>query len=308
MARTFASFDDLKTALAALGPEEMLVVDLTPYLATDILAHDPVNRKVRAANIAKIKRDIEGGFWDARKSSPLRFLPTFQLADGQHRCKAVVETGTSIVVSICIVPDTVGVDEGAGRTLVDHLQLTHKFNEETANLVSVVTKALCHVYAAGNREYLGFFEKHRAFITECAEKPQSWLAEQAVSVTVVFKPAVLAALRARAIHENAEPAESVDQFLNDAINGGASAPEGTPRRALAKQFFDDMLEAFSKKKAKRADMLVWLLAALRFQREGVIKNIATARLTVKKKRGPKKLALPAGAMRAPEQASTNLGA
>lgn len=287
MARTFSSFEELETALKALGPEDILTaVSLTPELASEILAHDPVNRKVRMGNLAKIKRDIEGGFWDPRKAPPLRFLTSIQLADGQHRCKAVVETGITIVVAVCVVPDTVGVDEGAGRTLADHLQLKYKVDDTTAQLMSVVTKALCHIPSAGNREYLEYVTEHKAFITECAQKPQAWLADQAPSVAAVFKPALMATLRARAIHEKQEPAESVDELLYDAINGGATAPEGSPRRALAKQFFDQMQEAFSKKKTKRADILNWLLAALYFAREKVIKNIGTARIPgQKKKRG-----------------------
>jgi hypothetical protein len=279
MARIFTSFDDLKVALTALGPEEQLpAVHLSPELATEILAHDPVNRKVRPANLAKLRREIEGGFWDGRKSTPLRFLPGFRLADGQHRCRAVIESNTAITITMCIVPDTVGVDEGAARTLVDHLQLSHGLDEAQANLASVVTKSLCHVASAGNRDYLTFYKEHEAFIRECAEKPIVWLADQQPSVAAVFKPPILATLRARAVSENHEPAESVDQLLLDAINGGTTAPEGTPRRALAKQLFDAMQEAFTRKKAiKRKDMLEWVLAALKFQREGVLKNILTAR-------------------------------
>jgi hypothetical protein len=289
MARTFTSFTELKTALEALGPEEHIVaVQLTPALAADILAHDPVNRKVRGSNLAKIKREIEGGYWDPRKSSPLRFLPGAKLADGQHRCRAVVDTNVAIVVSMCIVPDTVGVDEGAGRTLVDHLQLSHGLDETRAMLVSVVTKALCHTPAPGNRDYLAFFEHDEAFIRECAEKPLDWLKDQMHPVALIFKPPVIAVLRARAIRENQEPAESVDQLLFDAINGGTTAPEGSPRRAIAKQLFDAMLQAFESKRTKRHDMLKWVLAALKFEREGVLKNILTAKLPGDKKRRGKK--------------------
>jgi hypothetical protein len=279
----------LKAALTALGPEENLAaVQLTPELAADILAHDPVNRKVRASNLTKLKREIEGGFWDPRKSTPLRFLPAVKLVDGQHRCRAVVETNIAIVVSVCIVPDTVGVDEGAGRTLVDHLQLSHGLDETRAPLVAAVTKALCHVPAAGNRDYLEFYEQDTAFIRECAEKPLAWVADQLHPVALIFKPPVVAVLRARAIRENKEPAESVDQLLVDAINGGTTAPDGTPRRAISKQLFDAMLAAFESKKTKRQDMLKWLLAGLKFEREGVLKNILTAKLPGDKKRRGKK--------------------
>lgn len=291
MARSFTSFEELKTALEALGTEEIIgALALTPALAGDILAHDPVNRKVRANNLAKLAREIEGGHWDPRKSPPLRFLPTFRMSDGQHRCLTVVKTGIAIVVSACIVPDTLGMDEGAPRTLVDHLQLSHGLDETRATLASVVTKALCHVANASNRDYLAFYQQHEAFVRECVEKPLAWLEDQMPAVAAVFKPAILVTLRARAIHEKNEPAESVDQLLSDAINGGATAPEGSPRRALAKQFFDNMQEAFSSKKTKRKDMLDWVLAALRFERDGIIKNIATARRPSDKKRQPKKAA------------------
>lgn len=290
MARTFASFEELKTALAGLGPEDILAaVTLTPALATDILSHDPVNRKLRSGNLAKLERDIREGFWDARKAGPVRFLPTLRLADGQHRCRAVVNTETAIVVSMCIVPDTVGCDEGSGRTLADHLELSYGFDNASASLAAVVTKAICHVYAAGNRDFLKFFEQHQPFITECAEKPQTWLADQKPNVMRAFKPSVLAMLRARAIAENNEPAESVDQLLYDAINDGTTAPEGSPRRALAKQFSEAMYAAASAKKPKRSDVLKWLLAALKYEREGILKNILTAKMGGDKKRRTRRL-------------------
>jgi hypothetical protein len=310
MARTFATFDELKRDLANLADDDLLVVSLTPELAADILAHDPVNRRLRPGNLTKLKREIEGGFWDPRKSTPLRFLPALRLADGQHRCRAVVETKTTITVTMCLVPDTVGVDEGAARTMVDHIQLMYGFDEGKANLVSTVTKALCHVPAAGNREFLAFFKEHEPFIVESADKPLAWLADQLPVVAAVFKPGILATLRAKAIFENSEPAESVDQLLYDAINGGATAPEGSPRRALAKQFFDAMQDAYKGRKAtKRQDMLKWLIAALRFEREGQLKNILTARIPgEKKRRGGKKPPFMPGIDRATAAQSIEAGA
>jgi hypothetical protein len=56
-----------------------------------------------------------------------------------------------------------------------------------------------------------------------------------------------------------------------------------------------MLAAFENKKTKRQDMLKWLLAALKFEREGVLKNILTAKLPGDKKRRGKKPARAAAA-------------
>lgn len=283
MARQFSTFTDLQIALAALNSDEHLPVLVTPELAAEILGHDPVNRKVRRAKLLQLIREITGGHWDPRKSTAMRFLPTQRLADGQHRCLAVIETKTAIIVPVCLVSDTVGVDEGAARTLADHLQLSYGFDEDQAALAAAVTKALEHVSGAGNRDYLDYFKAHEIFIRECVSKPLEWLADQQPSVSKVFKPVSMAVLRARAISENEQPAESVDQLLYDAINGGATAPDGSPRRALAKQFFDAMHDAFSKR-GKRPEMLKWLLAALKAERDGQIKNILTMRMPSKKKR------------------------
>jgi hypothetical protein len=89
-------------------------------------------------------------------------------------------------------------------------------------------------------------------------------------------------MRARAIQEMNEPAESVDQLLNDAINGGATAPEGSARRALAKQFFDAMSDAFQKR-TRRPEVFKWFLNALKATRDGQVKNILTMKSQKKKK-------------------------
>jgi hypothetical protein len=288
MAHEFGSFTELKAALLALGPEDNLpAVLLTPELAQDILDHDPVNREIRKHKIEQLKREVTGGYWDLRKCTAMRFLPSGQMADGQHRCLAVVATKVAILVPMCIVPDTIGVDEGANRTLVDHLQLSFSLQKEQAVLASIVTKALCEIHSANNRDFLEFFRQHRAFIMESVTKPLGWLEDQMPAVAAIFKPALLAVNRARLIQKDKEPAESVDQLLHDTLNAGVTAPEGSPRRALAKQLYDQMQAAYEKKGAKSKDFRTWTLNALYCERQNVIKNIITARPLGQKKRGKK---------------------
>jgi hypothetical protein len=285
MSQQFTTFESLKLALLTRGQDEIpLVVMLTPELAQDILNHDPVNRKIRTGNLLKLEREIRGQHWDLNKCTPIRFLPSGRMADGQHRCRAVIATGIAVLVYMVVVPDTVGVDEGANRTLVDHLQLGAGLDEPIANLVSPVIKALCHVPSAGNRDYLTFYQEHKEFILECAQKAHEWIADQQPSVAAVFKPPMLAVLRARAIREAHEPAVSVDELLYDAINAGATAPDGSPRQALARQFWQAMQDAFKTRKAKPRDILRWFLTAIRFARDHQVKNILTARLPGDKRR------------------------
>ena len=292
MARTFESFADLKTALIALGDEEMLTaVQLTPELAQDILNHDPVNRRLRPWKQAQFVREIEGRHWSFQKSTPLLFLaPVMRLADGQHRCRAVIEAKTAIVTSMGVILDTLGVDENEKRTLVDHLTIDYKLADAEVILAAGVTKALCHEPNAGNREWLTFFRENQSFILESVRKPMGWLDEQdSKIIRAIFRPQVLVQMRARAIRNHGEPAESVDQLLYDAINGGATAPEESPRRALARQLWDEMEKAHSAKRGpKQIEMLNWLRNALRFEREGIFGDITTARLPGGKSKRRKK--------------------
>jgi hypothetical protein len=107
-------------------------------------------------------------------------------------------------------------------------------------------------------------------------------------VARVFKPALLASLRAQVIAEKQEAAEAVDQLLCDAVNDGETAPQGSPRRDLAKQISNALYDAFSKKKTKRSSIVDWVLAALMFERQQTVKNILTARVGSKKRSRPRR--------------------
>src|SRR4030095_1642529 len=280
MSRTFTLFDELKTALAELGPDEILSgVELTPQLAESILGHDPVNRDLRKGRLTLLAREIEGGHWAPRISVPMGFLEnTAQMADGQHRCHAVIQTGRSIVVSMRIVPHTVGMDEGLGRTLADHLKIHADLSDKTErDLASTVTKALCRTPSASNRVYLEYFDARRAFIMDCVRKPIAWVADKEPIVTGVFKLAMLAVTRAQEIEVFKEPAADVDELLEDVVNGGATAPHGSPRREYAMQIWDQTQSAFTKKGAKTKDFIKWTRGALKYKREGVMKSAITAR-------------------------------
>ena len=277
--QTFTSYLALKAALTALGPEETLpAVELTPALAEDILAHDPVNRDLRAGQVKKLAREIESGQWDPRKSPPLRFLPDGRLADGQHRCKAVIASGRAIMVTIAVVPDTLGLDQGVGRSLADQLKIHANLSDKTEReLAAVVTKAICKIPLATDREQVAFFETHRDFILTCVRKPLAWLEDKELSVAAVVKPTLLAVTRAQEIMLHEAPETEVDELLEDIVNGGDTAPAGTPRQLVARQIWDALQSAHVKKGAKLKDVVRWVSVALEQKRRGHVKSIIMAR-------------------------------
>lgn len=284
MAR-FATYQDLKAALEALSPEEVLTaVELTPALAEDILTHDPVNREVRASNVKKLQREIEGGHWDPRKSPFMRFDAQGRLADGQHRCRAVIAAGRPIVVHMVGLPDTIGLDQGATRSLADQLKIHEHLEKAECDLAATVTKAICKVSAPTDREQMAVFREHRDFILECVRKPLGWLADKEKSVEAVMKPALLAVARAQEVHLFAQQAAEVDELLEDVVNGGDTAPEGSLRRQIARQIWDAMQTAHVKKGARLKDVIKWLSVGLDYKRKGVTKSVMLARFPGKGRR------------------------
>lgn len=287
MAKEFTSYADLVTALKALTGDEILPsVSLTPTLAEEILAHDPVNRDLRKSNVEKLKREITGGYWDHRKSSLMRFLESDgRLADGQHRCRAVIESQQPIIVHMATAPDTIGMDQGATRTLADQLRIHANITDKVQrDLASTVTKRVCGIQNANDRELITFFETNKTFILECVTKPLEWLADKEPAVAAVMKPALLAVTRAEEILLWEQPAAEVDELLEDLVNAGMTAPEGSSRRAASRQIWDAMQTAFTKRGPKLKDVLRWVHVAIEQKREGKVKNIMQARFSSKGRR------------------------
>lgn len=99
------------------------VVTLTPALAQRLLDANPRNRRVSGGNYAVIKRAIEHGEW-LLNGEAIKVSADGELLDGQHRCRAVVETGISIETFLITglpsdAQDT--MDTGKSRSLADVL-------------------------------------------------------------------------------------------------------------------------------------------------------------------------------------------
>lgn len=98
-------------------------VAVSPSLAMRLLARNAgYNRSVRKGVVASYASDMAGGKWNERIGDPIRFSDTGILIDGQHRLKAIAESGKTVVVSIMTglsESDYKDVDNGSARTVTD---------------------------------------------------------------------------------------------------------------------------------------------------------------------------------------------
>jgi len=275
----FATYQELVTAVRALDMEGVIpAVELTPDLATEILTHDPANRAIHTVNLRRLERAIKDGRWHVQKSPPLRFFSDGRLADGQHRCKACANTGIPILVHMTQLPDTFGVDQGAQRKLSEQLMINEKISDpKQVELISTITRAICQVPGADDTELRGIFLKDRDFILECATRATGLLEGKDEIISLTIKPALLAVTRAKQIRLHRQPIAEVDQLLEDVVENGKTAPEGSVRRGNSSQIFDLLGDAYKKRQTRLKDMIKWTGNALENNRRDRIKSVTSGR-------------------------------
>ncbi|MCI0754775.1 ParB/RepB/Spo0J family partition protein [Teichococcus vastitatis] len=93
----------LQAAVQRLVAEEgvypLVIESITPAIAEAYLMHNTRNRKIVAAHVDAIARDIRAGNW-MMNAQPICFSRSGRLLNGQHRLSAVIQAGEAIEVPV----------------------------------------------------------------------------------------------------------------------------------------------------------------------------------------------------------------
>lgn len=93
----------LREAVERLSQEEnvypLVIETISPQMAEAYLAHNTRNRKIVAAHVDAIARDIRAGNW-MMNAQPICFSRSGRLLNGQHRLSAVIQAGEAIEVPV----------------------------------------------------------------------------------------------------------------------------------------------------------------------------------------------------------------
>ena len=103
---------------------KIVIRELTPALAKELLSRTVINRKISRARVDQYKRLILAGEWRFTSNHTMAVSKKGALLDGQHRCMAVVEAGKTIFVILTYGWDDdvfPYLDRAAGRTASDTL-------------------------------------------------------------------------------------------------------------------------------------------------------------------------------------------
>lgn len=126
------------------------VIDVTPELATEWLASNPINRPLRESTVELYMRDMIAGRWVLNGESIKRDYSK-NLLDGQHRLEAVKRSGVTVkmLVVLGLPPETQeSMDAGMRRAYTDNFAL--KGEVHTSSLSSVARRVVLWEMGAHN--------------------------------------------------------------------------------------------------------------------------------------------------------------
>lgn len=112
---------------------------ITPARAEKMLNSNKSNRKLREGQVEKYASDMRNGAW-TQCVDPIVFYDDGDLADGQHRLWAIVESGTTqtfIVVQGISRADGLNINTGLIRSLVDNARISGANANLSNRLISV---------------------------------------------------------------------------------------------------------------------------------------------------------------------------
>ncbi len=146
---------------------EVTTENVTPAKAEKWLNHNVGNRKLREGVAEQYSRCLQDGTW-TECIDPIAFYEDGELADGQHRLWAIVDSGITMrSIIVRDLPRTAGlnIDTGLNRTLVDNARISGNADDLSNTLLATaraIEKAsVSSKERLSNNEKLAFVERHR---------------------------------------------------------------------------------------------------------------------------------------------------
>lgn len=166
----------VKTASYKLNAPVLEII--TPAKANVWLNRNTSNRKLRDGVVEKYTADMLAGKW-TECIVPIVFYENGDIADGQHRLWAIVESDTTqrfFVLQGLSREAGLNIDTGLGRTLVDNARISG-INTDITNEMTAAARALESgnrtSKALSNSSLLALVEKHKdALKWVCSHGPR----------------------------------------------------------------------------------------------------------------------------------------
>jgi hypothetical protein len=143
---------------------------ITPKKATQYLNQNNSNRKLRDGVAERYANDMVNGNWTVC-TAPIAFFEDGDVADGQHRLWAIVESGIpqSFIVMRGVPRDAaLNIDTGFNRTLADNARISGHESSITNEMISYARATKIgerNISSQSNAEKLALVEELRESVT-----------------------------------------------------------------------------------------------------------------------------------------------
>lgn len=203
-------------------------VTLTPVLARLLLERNTDNRPISEVGLERIKRDIERNHWQFN-GEPIIIAKDGQLNDGQHRCRAVVETGVPVRMVIVFGPQRdsrLTLDQGVTRTVGHYLTM---LGHTDSNALASVGN---NIFSYQNLGYLSTNGRDRATKSECRDlvEETKGIAESLSFVSRKGAAAISSRSTLAFVHwalSRKAGERAANSFMSKLLSG-ANLPKGSP--------------------------------------------------------------------------------
>lgn len=139
-----------------------IVIDVTPMMAKLFMRVNSSNRNIKSTDVHKLSVKMSTGVYTFKTGEAIKFKTTGHLKDGQHRCKAVIKSGTTQKMLFCYgITDEAAtrMDDGRKRTLGDRY------------CMKIKKQGREYEYQAAILRYIYFFDKNgSSFIIDAGRK------------------------------------------------------------------------------------------------------------------------------------------
>lgn len=200
---------------------------ITPKKAQEYLDHNKGNRKLRDGVVEKYQIDMANGKW-TECPVPISFYENGDIADGQHRLWAIVESGISVSFFICrgLKKEAgLNIDTNIPRTIVDNARISGTDPNLSNELV-----ALAQFYKTGTRNRISISNAERLAIVERYRAPCVWAISNGPKGRGYRNAPMLAAV-ARA-YTHGETEERLREFAKVLASGFVQSTEDSAAIAL----------------------------------------------------------------------------
>jgi len=207
--------------------ETLILETITPNKAELYLNRNTCNRKLRDARVDKYAHDMRNGAW-TQCTVPIAFYDNGDIADGQHRLWAIIESGAPQKFYVMReLPREAGlnIDTGDSRTLVDNARISGS-NHELTNEVLSISRAVEN----GRRTSDSLPNSRRLEIAARHLEVSQWVVKHGPRGRNIRNQCVLAAVARAWYHE--QDKEKLARFCKVLTDGFADGEQESAAVAL----------------------------------------------------------------------------